>query len=71
MKELFFELEKISKEGASVIVKIDGERWNASPAHPYTVMIFGGRLTHETSFKIDSDNLSEAIQAGITYYNKA
>jgi hypothetical protein len=71
MKELFFELEKISKEGASVIVKIYGDLWNVSPAQPYTVMIFGGRLTRETSFRIDSDNLGEAIQAGITYYNKA
>ncbi|QBH95502.1 hypothetical protein EKN56_03215 [Limnobaculum zhutongyuii] len=68
MNELFSKLEAISKDGASVIVKIDGERWSDEPSRPFTVLIFGGPLTNETSFRIDSDNLKEAIEEGIAYY---
>lgn len=70
MNELFSRLEAISKEGASVIVKIDGERWNISPSLPFTVVIFGGCLAQKLPFRMDSDNLNEAIEAGINYYNE-
>lgn len=40
--ELFVRLEALSKEGASIVVKLDGERWNNSPALPFTVLILGG-----------------------------
>lgn len=70
MNELFSKLEAISKDGASVIVKIDGERWSDEPSLPFTVLIFGGPLSNETSFKINSDNLKEAIEEGIIYYRK-
>lgn len=66
--ELFIRLEEISKEGASVVVKIDGERWGTSSPLPYTVLILGGRLSAEKYFRKDSNSLLDAIEEGIRYY---
>lgn len=68
MNKLFSELQAISKEGSSVVVKIDGERWSNIPPSPFTVLIFGGRLI--TPFRMDSDNLVKAIETGILFYKE-
>ena len=68
LETLFCELDKISKEGSSVVVKLDGERWGNLPSLPITVLIFGGRLSEQELFRIDSDDLIGAIQKGIDYY---
>ncbi|WP_236432865.1 hypothetical protein, partial [Pseudomonas syringae] len=56
------------KNGISVVIKFDGERWTTSPTKPFTVLIFGGFLTGDNSIKIDSDSLGNALQIALEHY---
>src|SRR5689334_22148412 len=57
-------MDVIAKEGATVVVKFDGER----TADRYTVIISGGRLGADF-YRGDSDDLSNSLEGGIRHYD--
>ncbi|MBB2488166.1 hypothetical protein H5407_23305 [Mitsuaria sp. WAJ17] len=56
-------LDCISRDGASVVVKMDGER----DADMYTVVVSGGALG-EDFFRRNGANVSELLEAAISFY---
>ena len=65
LNKLFSKLEEISKDGYSVIIKIDSERWADFPPAPYTTIMFS---PSGNNFKMDSSNVIEGIKSCIDYY---
>ena len=65
---LFSELNEIAKDGAIVVVKIDGVRVVANEPDIFTVMVSGGLLDSEDFFRKDSGDLIEAMQSAIAFY---
>jgi hypothetical protein len=57
-------LDAIGREGANVVVKIDGGRPDGSF---YTVVISGGRLEEEF-FRKDSGDLAALLQEAVEFY---
>jgi len=64
----FAELEAIAREGATVIVKIDGARSRHDP-NIYTLMINGGGLGKEDYFRKDGKEVDKLIKEAISFYN--
>lgn len=60
------ELEAIAREGAVVVLKIDGER--GSDPNIFTVMLSGGKLGSEDFFRMDGDSFPKLIDAAIQFY---
>ena len=67
LDSLFIELNAIARDGASVIVKLDGAR---TAELFYSVVISGGNLK-EDYFRKDGGDLIPLIQEGVDYYNKS
>lgn len=57
-------LDVIAKEGATVVVKLDGERTDDR----YTVIVSGGPLGADF-YRGDGDDLSKLLEAGIGHYD--
>ncbi|SFO06116.1 hypothetical protein SAMN05660284_02831 [Formivibrio citricus] len=70
MRDAICILEEMSRNGFSVIVKIDGERWGDEHPKPYTVIIFGGNMVNNQSHRFDSDNFLDAVAAAVDCYKK-
>jgi hypothetical protein len=62
------ELEAIAREGAVVVIKIDGGR--RSDPNIFTVVLSGGTLGPEEFFRSDGGNLDELIARAIDFYRK-
>lgn len=58
-------IEAIAKDGASVIIKLDGER---SEDKFYSVVLSGGKLG-EAFFRKDGSELTLLLEELIEYYN--
>jgi hypothetical protein len=56
-------LDAIGKDGASALLKVDGERQKAV----YTVVISGGRLG-EAFFRKDADDVHALLREAIDFY---
>ena len=68
---LFFSiLEKIKKNGAVVVVKLDGQRTGEEDTGSYTVVISGGVLG-ENFIRIDDESLENALTRSIRAYVEA
>jgi len=61
-------LEAIAKQGATVVVKLDGPRAR-NDANLYTVMINGGNLGKEDYFRKDGNDLDRLIRDAISFYD--
>lgn len=61
-------LEAMANEGATVIVKIDGERTSPNDTGRYTVLISGGPLASDEYFRTDTQVLEEGLAKAILYY---
>jgi hypothetical protein len=61
---LLQELDQLSNEGVTAIVKIDGERENQK----YTVVLSGGQLG-ERFFRQDGDVLPPLLALAVDFYN--
>lgn len=70
MEKLIQALEEISKQGNSVIVKIDAERWADPLPKPYTVIVFGENFPPGESYRFDSEDFSTAVNSAISYFQK-
>lgn len=64
LDDFFLELQSIAKDGASVVVKIDGIRKD----YIYTIVISGGKLG-ESFFRKDGAEIFFLLQDAIDYYN--
>lgn len=65
---LFFSiLEKIKKNGAVIVVKLDGQRTNEEDTGSYTSVISGGALG-ENFIRIDDESLENALLRSIRDY---
>lgn len=53
-------LERIMKEGATVLIKLDGERRPEAGEHPYTALVQGGPLGNDF-YRTDAPTLEEAV----------
>ena len=62
------ELEALAKDGAIVVLKIDGERKNNHDI--FTVVLSGGRLSPDDFFRMDGSNFSSLIDAALNFYNE-
>lgn len=62
------ELEALAKDGAIVVLKIDGERKNNHDM--FTVVLSGGRLRPDDFFRMDGSNFSSLIDAALNFYNE-
>jgi hypothetical protein len=60
-------LGAMAKEGAVVLIKIDGERIHPADRGKYTVLISGGPLGDDY-FRKDTDILEEGLSEAIVYY---
>lgn len=61
-------LEEIANEGATVVVKIDGQRTSPGDNGRYTVLVSGGPLGREEFFRTDTHELEEGLSKAILYY---
>lgn len=66
MSGLLSALEAIGKEGASVVIKVDGARTNNSI---YTVVVSGGRLGEEF-FRRDANDLASLLHDAVDFYQR-
>jgi len=64
LSELLAVLDAIGNDGASVIMKVDGGRSDASV---YTVVVSGGKLG-EAFFRKDGPKLHELLYEAISFY---
>jgi hypothetical protein len=60
------ELETIARDGAVLVLKIDGGR--KGDANVFTVVLSGGRLTAEEFFRMDGEDLTKLIDRAIEFY---
>ena len=61
-------LEEMANEGATVLVKIDGQRTGPDDNGRYTVLVSGGPLGSEDFFRTDTHALEEGLSKAILYY---
>jgi hypothetical protein len=61
-------LEEMANEGATVIVKIDGQRKPPDDNGRYTVLVSGGPLGSEDFFRTDTHVLEDGLSKAILYY---
>jgi hypothetical protein len=61
-------LEEMANEGATVVVKIDGQRTSPDDNGRYTVLVSGGPLGSEDFFRTDTHVLEEGLSKAILYY---
>lgn len=54
-------LEKMANEGATVVLKIDGQRNSPDDNGRYTVIVSGGPLGSEDFFRTDTHLLEEGV----------
>lgn len=59
--------ETMAKEGAVVLIKIDGERKQPGDNGRYTVLVSGGPLGDDY-FRKDTHTLEEGLSEAILYY---
>jgi hypothetical protein len=60
-------LEEMATEGATVVIKIDGQRNGPDDNGRYTVLVSGGPLG-EDFFRRDSQVLEDGLAEAIVYY---
>src|SRR5688572_5147245 len=60
-------LEEMGNEGATVVIKIDGQRTGPEDTGRYTVIVSGGPLG-EDFFRLDTPVLEEGLAKAILYY---
>lgn len=60
-------LERMASDGASVVIKIDGQRIPGKDSGRYTIVISGGELK-EDFCRFDTETLDEALVRGILFY---
>jgi hypothetical protein len=59
--------EEMSKEGATVVIKIDGQRTSPEDNGRYTVLVSGGPLGEEF-FRLDTSVLEDGLAKAILFY---
>lgn len=59
--------EEMSKEGATVVIKIDGQRTHPEDNGRYTVLVSGGPLG-EDFFRLDTPVLEDGLAKAILFY---
>lgn len=65
---MWIALEEMANEGATVVVKIDGQRTSSSDNGRYTVLVSGGPLGSEDFFRVDTPILEEGLAKAVIYY---
>lgn len=60
-------LERMSKEGATVVIKIDGQRTGIDDNGRYTILVSGGSLG-EDFFRADTPVLEDGLARAILFY---
>lgn len=60
-------LEEMAAEGATVVIKIDGQRCGPDDNGRYTVLVSGGPLG-EDFFRLDTSVLEEGLAKAIMHY---
>lgn len=64
----FLKIEEIAKEGAVVVVKIDGARCLSGNHDIYTVVLSGGGLGADSFFRMDGDDIDFLLQSALDFY---
>jgi len=59
--------EEMSKEGATVVIKIDGQRTGPEDNGRYTILVSGGPLG-EDFFRLDTHVLEDGLAKAILFY---
>ncbi len=59
--------EQMANEGATVVIKIDGQRKSADDNGQYTLIVSGGPL-NDNFFRSDCDDLDDALSQAILHY---
>lgn len=59
--------EEMSREGATVVIKIDGQRTGTEDNGRYTVLVSGGPLG-ENFFRLDTPVLEEGLAKAVLFY---
>lgn len=65
--EVWDAFEKMADEGATVVIKIDGQRKSVEDSGRYTLIVSGGPL-NEDFFRTDCSDLDEGLAQAVLHY---
>lgn len=67
----FLKIEEIAKEGAVVVLKVDGDRWLSGNSEIYTVVLSGGSLDADSFFRMDGNDINSLLKSALDFYENS